>query len=154
MEHYKQTEAWLYKLNSLKVYVEKLKDEYAELEEIAEGKAVEYDQDKLCETYAFVSATENIALEMWKKATKIKHLNNRIAVLEKAMEILNNTEKQILKLKYFENQPWFNIAYQVQYSESHCKRIRNRAIRKLSIALFGDPEDDTNMIRSLQKTGV
>jgi len=140
MDNYKKTEQWLYKLNALKVYLEKLKQEYQELEELAEGTAIEYDKDKLCETYQFSSNTENMALELYKKQTKIKHTKHRIDTLEKALSILSDTEREIIEQRYFAKEPWFNITYHVQYEERHCRRIRRRAIETLSVALFGDKD--------------
>lgn len=91
-------------------------------------------------------STENLALELYKKSTKIKHVSAKIKAIENALEILNEDERAIITMKYLESQPWYVIAYKVQYSESQSKRIRRRAIRKICVALFGE-EDDPNMTR-------
>jgi len=138
---YKQTERWYYRLNALKTRIENLKQEYAEKEAEAEGKGIDYSEDKLSETYKFHSSTESIGIELAQIKMKIEMLQNRVDIMERSLKILNDTEIRIITMKYFENEPWYKIAYELKYNESHCRRIRTHAIEKLKVAIFGEGEE-------------
>lgn len=136
--NYQCTETWLYKLNALKQRIKNLERMYQEEQTRAEGDGIDYSKDKLCQTYKFNSQTENIAMSLAQIHMTIESLTNRVKMLEDSMLILNDIEQEILKLKYFDNEPWFNIAYKVQYSEQHSRRIRRNAVNKLAVVLFGE----------------
>ena len=48
-------------------------------------------------------------------------------------------EKNILTYFYFDNFKWVQIAKRVNYSETQCKKIRNKALDKLGV-LFDQNE--------------
>lgn len=137
---YKQTEKWLYHLDALKTRIQNLKQQYKEKESESEGEGLDYSKDKLCQTYKFNSTTENIGLELVHIHMMIDSLQKRVDMLERSMTILNDTERKIIELKYFKNEQWFNIAYQMQYSERQCRYIRTNAVMKLKTALFEEEE--------------
>jgi DNA-directed RNA polymerase specialized sigma subunit len=134
---YKQTEKWLYHLDALKTRIQNLKQQYKEKEMEAEGEGIDYSKDKLCQTYKFNSTTENIGLSLVEIHMMIEGLQTRVEIMERSLEMLNTTEKRIIGMKYFKNEPWFNIAYEVQYSERQCRYIRTNAVKKLATAIFG-----------------
>jgi DNA-directed RNA polymerase specialized sigma subunit len=137
-DKYMQTERWLYHLDALKTRIENLKQQYKEKELEAEGEGIDYSKDKLCQTYKFNSQTENIAMSLAHTHMMIESLQSRVNILERSIEILNETERRIIDLKYFREEPWYNIAYQIQYSERQCRYIRTNAINKLAVAIFGE----------------
>lgn len=138
--NYQRTEAWLYKLNALKQRIKNLEKMYQEEESRSEGDSIDYSKDKLCQTYKFNSQTENIAMSLAQIHMTKETLVSRINMLEDSMMILNDIEREVIKLKYFDNEPWFNIAYKVQYSERQARNIRTNAVKKLAAALFGEVE--------------
>jgi DNA-directed RNA polymerase specialized sigma subunit len=68
----------------------------------------------------------------------IEGLQRRVEIMERSLNMLNDDERKIIELKYFQNQPWYNIAYEVKQSESTCKRHRVHAVKKLMFAIFGE----------------
>jgi DNA-directed RNA polymerase specialized sigma subunit len=139
-DKYKLTEHWLYKLNALKTRIINLEQQYKEQELQAECDGIDYSKDKLCQTFKFNSQTENVAVDLIHTEMMKKSLQTRVDMMERSLEMLNSTERKIIELKYFKNEPWFNIAYEVQYCERQCKNIRKNAIKKLTFAIFGEDE--------------
>ena len=136
--NYKRTERWLYHRSALIARIENLKREYKNKELEAEGEGIDYSKDKLCQTYKFNSTTENIAMALTQLNMMIESLQSRIDIMDRSLKTLSEDERKIVELKYFESQPWFNIAYEVKQSESTCKRHRKNAIEKLMFAIFGE----------------
>lgn len=138
---YKKTEKCLYRLNALKTRIENLKQQYTEKELEAGGEGIDYSKDKLCQTYKFNSTTESIGIELAQIKMMIDILQSKVDIMERSLFILNQTERKIINMKYLDNEPWFKIAYEMKYNESHCRRIRNHAIEKLKVAIFGEGEE-------------
>lgn len=135
---YKQTERWLYHLDALKTRIKNLEQQYHEKELEAEGEGIDYSKDKLCQTYKFNSQTENIGIDLVHTRMMIEGLQRRVEIMERSLNMLNDDERKIIELKYFQSQPWYNIAYEVKQSESTCKRHRVHAVKKLMFAIFGE----------------
>jgi DNA-directed RNA polymerase specialized sigma24 family protein len=51
--------------------------------------------------------------------------------IEHAIERLNSFERQLVRLKYIDNLPWFRVASRLNYSEPQAKRIGGRILKKL-----------------------
>jgi len=141
MDHYKETEKILYSLNPLKASIENME---CELEELKEGKDIGLTgtviTEKIGPTNAFNSATENEAMyiierqELLKR--RIKATTRKVNRINRSIESLDNTEREIIAMRYLKGNQWWEIAYAIKFSERHCKRIRNSAIEKITIALF------------------
>ena len=62
---------------------------------------------------------------------KKSKLRNQINKIDNALKILNETELEIIKLRYFNPIPWDNVSSKVGYSKGHCKSLRVKAINKI-----------------------
>ncbi|RKD22442.1 phage transcriptional activator, RinA family [Caminicella sporogenes DSM 14501] len=140
MNYYKATEKFLYNYKFLKISIENMETELKELEPVG-ATAINYENEKTGITYKINKTVENEALHiisqkeiLKNRIEKTKRLVNRI---EKALETLNDSERKIIEKRYFETKQWFEIAYEAKYSEFWCREIKNRAINKLAVALFG-----------------
>ena len=47
------------------------------------------------------------------------------------LKILNEKELKVIEDRYVDGMSWTEISRHVKYSESHCKRLRDRAINKI-----------------------
>lgn len=133
----------------MELQCESLKELYKEKElEAKEGSAIDYGKDKLSQSYKISSETENMALDLALLSDRIKHLDDKLNVLDKAIDRLSMKENQIIKLRYIErkrikytdqwrNYSWREISNMVGYAESWCKKIRKSAIEKLAMVMFG-----------------
>jgi hypothetical protein len=141
MNYYKATEKFLYNYNSLKASVENMKQEIEEMD-YCEMSGIDYSREPTGKTYAFRSPTEDAAIRAADKKAllngKINVLGNKLERIDRAIEALNKTEKQIIIERYMEGKQWWQVAYNAQYNERWCKEIRRRAVEKIAIGLFGE----------------
>lgn len=70
------------------------------------------------------------------KAEK-ERLEREIEKIDNAIASLSEDEQNIIRMRYLEKQLWYEVAYHVQYTERHCKRLRTRAIWYMSKSIFG-----------------
>lgn len=153
MNYYKATEKFLHNYNSLKASIENMKQEIEEMD-YREISAIDYEKEPTSETYAFHSATEESAIYAAERKNllekRIKITESKLERIDRAIEALNDTEKQVITERYMGGKQWWQVAYSVQYNERWCKEIRRRAVNKIAIGLFGEKamhEDSTNRAR-------
>jgi hypothetical protein len=80
-------------------------------------------------TQHIVNVRENLLAEK-------KKLSGLIAKIDNAIDSLSEDERTIIQGYYIEQLNWYEVAYKVQYSERHCKRLRTRAIWYISKSLY------------------
>ena len=141
-KYYKSVEKLLYNYNMLKINIEILNHQLDELKKEEGMKGIDYDDVKISETNKFHSQTEetainNIGLEELINKKKEK-LQSKLDMLDRLTEGLNDIERDIIRMYYIEGKQWWQIAYEVKYSERHCRRIRSEAIGKLAVGLYGE----------------
>lgn len=141
-EYYKSVEKLLYNYNMLKINIEITDKQLEELKHEDGMTGISYDGEKICKTYKFHSKTEdtairNIEVEELLKKRKEK-LQNKLDIIDKLLEGLNDVEIRIIEMYYIKGKQWWQIAYEVKYSERHCRRIRSDAICKLAVGLYGE----------------
>ncbi|WP_242960168.1 DUF722 domain-containing protein [Garciella nitratireducens] len=138
---YKKTIRLLGDYNAMKAHIQKLKRDIENIDYI--GVSASSTEDTVSKTNKFYSAVENEVVDREKfveNTTKeIKRLELEVKNIDEAYKILSDKEKKVIKLKYFEtnNNEWFKIAWKVGYSEQHCRRIRNHAVKKMEKVIFG-----------------
>lgn len=64
-------------------------------------------------------------------ASKLEELVSAQIAIEKAIETLTPTERDLIRLRYIDGLPWFRVAAAIHYSESEAYRIHDRALQKL-----------------------
>lgn len=118
--------------------LESLKAEYeSKSKEI--GFGINYDKEPISKTYAFSSITENIGINLMELTIKIERAENKIKRIENALTLLDQDERNVIKLKYFERlSSWEYIGQKLNMSEKTARRKRNKAIGILLIALMGE----------------
>lgn len=141
-KYYKSVEKLLYNYNMLKINIEITDKQLEELKYEDGITGISYDGVKTGKTYKFHSKTEdtamrNIGVEELLKKRKEK-LQNKIDMIDRLLEGLNDIERAIIEMYYIKGKQWWQIAYEVKYSERHCRRIRSEAICKLAVGLYGE----------------
>ncbi|AYO30819.1 hypothetical protein D2962_09525 [Biomaibacter acetigenes] len=150
LNYYKATEKFLYNYNSLKASIENMKQEIEGMD-YREISAINYDKEPTSKTYAFYSITEEAGVRAADKKRlleqRIKATEGKIERIDRAIEALNDTERQIITERYINGKQWWQIAYSVRINERWCREIRKRAVTKIAIGLFGEdamPKDSRN----------
>ena len=140
-DKFKNTEGLLYNYTSLKVKIKNLKLDLENLE-FEDLQAIQYDQDKLCDTNAFNSSVENNVIAKDKQVEiinrKIRYFQNTIAKIDNALENLSDSEKKLVEMRYLRSEPctWQYIASKIQLDVTNCYKKRNNIIKKISDMLF------------------
>ena len=141
-KYYKETEYLLHNYKMFKISIENLRQDIKNLEKEDGLTGIDYRHEKTSLTYKFKSVTEDTALAVSEKKhylqTSIERMQNKIDAIDRALEGLTGTEKEIIQKRYFDGKPWYVIAYEVAYNERWCKELRRRAISKIAIGIHGD----------------
>lgn len=107
-----------------------------------EGKiAISY-SEKTGPTYKISCPTEDTAISNIARIEELQ-LKKEIGMsnlkkINLAIDSLDQDESKIINLKYKESKPWYKISNEINCSEVHCRRIRNRAIDKMALMILGD----------------
>lgn len=141
-KYYKSVEKLLYNYNMLKINIEITDKRLKELEQEEGMRVMSFDNVKTSGTNKISSQTEDAAIRnieiediLKKKKGKLQH---KLDILDKLIEGLNEIERKVITMYYIEGKQWWQIAYEVKYSERHCRRIRAEAICKLAVGLYGE----------------
>lgn len=140
--YYKSTEALLYNYNSFKISVLSMQEELESLDDNDGIGAMSYDGIRTSKTYKISDFISDIATSITyseKELTRrINSTQKKIRKIDRAIKELTNLEKKIIEERYFRSQPWYCIAYEIKVSERHCKRLKNFALNKIAVSLYGD----------------
>lgn len=141
MDKYKKIENLLYNYKMLEISITNMEQEIEYLNQEDGLSGISYDSISTSPTNLCKSSTEGIALSNMEKVHWLEHnilrATRDIEKLDMALEGLEEVEKQIVKDYYINNKQWWQVASVAMYSESWCKKLRTKAIRKLVIGVYG-----------------
>lgn len=145
MDYKKVIEKWLKDYNDIVIQLDSYKSLYNELEkQVRDGDAICYDKDKLSPSHKFSSDTEDKAIILANISIKINHLENKILVINQGIKQLNENERRIIELRYMRlnrwDKPltWKQVSCSMNYDESWCRELCQRAINTLTKVMFGE----------------
>lgn len=131
------TKEHLLRYRQYKAAIERCIEKAEEIKARMEGiKGTDYSKDKVnCSLDG--GLMENLVGELVQVEEKIRKLSNLCKDLERAIAELSEVERIIITRYYIEpmyrdKRTWIAIAFEVNFSERHCKRLRNEAIEKIS----------------------
>lgn len=124
-------------LNELKAQIEVLKSELFSLE--ATGISA-MRLDKIGTSYNISKPTEIDALNLIEKRTelhqKIIVMQQKVEILECALQALTPYEYEIVKRKIIDNEPFYRICGDLKVSERNARRTKARALVKLERTIY------------------
>jgi len=144
---YSQVEGILYNYKLIKASIEnnKLRLENLELEDLEDGvSAITYGEPS-SKTNKFNSVVENATIknidakERVKKGLEktIAREQNKLKMIDNALSVLNETEKEIITLFYIEDMTWVQVSMKTNYSTSWCQELRCKAMDKILFIING-----------------
>lgn len=154
-DYYKGTEKILYNYNYLKANLEIKLKELHEIQLDDGVSGINYEGVSTCKTYKISQPVETASilnLEMINSITQnIKKLKSKINSIEMSLSLLSDEEREIIQMKYFDSMNWPQISNKVNMSERHAQRIKNNAINKMKVGLFGITalEEEVPIIKSM-----
>lgn len=144
---YSQIEGTLYNYKIIKASIEnnKLRLENLELEDLEDGvSAITYGEPS-SKTNKFNSVVENATIKnIETKERAIKSLNktitreiNKLKMIDNAISVLSETEREVITLFYIEDMSWGQVAKKTNYSNSWCQELRCKAMDKILYTING-----------------
>lgn len=130
-----EVESFLYNYKSIKLAIENLKMELESFEENIIS-SIEY-KESTGKTNKFNSNVENKLSRKEMLGDRIKHMETKINQIDKSLEILPDTEREVIKNFYIEGKCYFQFCNELRLSERTTQRIKNRALNKIIISLYG-----------------
>lgn len=140
--YYRETEYLLYNYKMFEISIKNMETEIEFLKKEDGSRGINYDSIPTSPTHKISSSTENMALSITEQIDYLEHsirrMKSKIESIDKSIVGLTETEREIIKKKYIYGKQWYVVAYEVSYSERQCRNIRNTAIGKIAIGIFGD----------------
>lgn len=141
-EYYKKTENLLYNYKTFKISILNMKEEIKNLKEEDGVKAIIYNGNTSSPTNKFSSSTEDTAMYITEKIDylerSIKRMQGNVDSIDKSLNGLTEKERDVIIERYIEGRQWWQVAYNINYSERQCRNFRKTAIIKITISIFGD----------------
>lgn len=123
-----------------KISIENMEQEIHYIKNNCGLSGLSYDGVSTSPTYKISSATENTALSNSEKIDFLEHNIKRnkmqLERIDRSLNGLTYKERTMLELKYIKGMRWESVMSETNYSERHCRRIKNEAINKMIIGLF------------------
>lgn len=142
---FKKTEATLYQYKSLDVKIKNIQIDIENLENDITVKAVSY-EEKVAPTNAFNSSVENevirregyIKNQLETLRAKKKYYEDLQIKIESSLETLEDIEKQIVELRYFNRNRlrWDEVSAKVCLERNWCTQKKNKVIKKLAEMIY------------------
>jgi DNA-directed RNA polymerase specialized sigma24 family protein len=107
----REAENWLYNYKSTKTGIENLKENYKVLNGV--GSEIEL---KLLDD-------------------RIKAMERKVEQIDRALNALSNIEREVINYKCIEGMYYYEFTCKVYTGERQCMRIKQRALKKIAIAL-------------------
>lgn len=127
---FKKTENLLYNYINIDTELEIIE---FKLKDISVG-AICY-EERTAPTNEIHSSVETKTLKALELQEKRKELLFKKELIEKALKLLDKTERELVELRYFSlrKPSWLYISMQLNMSEITCLRVRNRVINKMGM---------------------
>lgn len=71
---------------------------------------------------------------------RIARYRNKINHIQEVLKLLTERERKTIMMYYIEYKPWWYIAQEIGYSPRQAQRIKEDAIKKVAIGLYGSDE--------------
>ena len=139
---YQATESFLFSYGQVESYIDDLNEKIEEANEggWADIKAIQYDKLSV-KTSGISRSTENAViakLQFIEDVKKELYYNVRFKKrMDKALKNLDKQEFKVVKLRYFKNNSNEKCMELLKYKKSKFYQIKDRAIKKISISLYG-----------------
>ena len=65
------------------------------------------------------------------KKSELEKINTQEKKIIKAFTELDEWERKIIELRYFQNKTWISIGMEIPYALNYCKVLRNEALKKM-----------------------
>lgn len=119
-------------------------------------RAITYDDIKVSPTYKISNAVRDGVIDLVKVVQEIEidlyHETSLKKKLDKAINNLKPTRKQIIEKRYIEEMGWTEMAQELYHDEKTLRKYKNQAVKSIAVELFGSKvfkEEEPNLFDML-----
>ena len=139
---FKRAEAILYEYKYIDDKLDIINFKLDDLKNDVNITAVDTSRDNVSPTNAFSSEVENEVIKRERKINELENTKKKLifnkTLVEKTLKLLDETEKEIVRLRYFSKnkKTWFNIAAELNMTTDNCTKKRRKIIEKIQTYLI------------------
>lgn len=141
-EYYVETIRLLENYNMLKINVVKDQEEIENIIKYKDGYLSGGSEFGSSKTNNISRVVENIVIDRVDRKGKLEEnaYNTYVKIdkIDRALDVVPRAQKQVIILKFFRHWKWYEISNEMHFSERWCKVLKSKAIRSISVALFGN----------------
>jgi RNA polymerase sigma factor (sigma-70 family) len=100
------------------------------------ARAVPTDEVRTSRTFKFYSETEEQGITLAQLQQDIEDLTREILIIENALRVLTEKERQVIEMFYWLSCSWERISDRANCTIRQCQRIRTRAVHKMKNCIF------------------
>lgn len=128
---------WLKEYEAIKAGIENLEQTVEDIAE--EGMAINYDKEPTGSTNKFNSIVENAVIRIDKLdiERRLKVMANIINNIDRALNVLTDIEREVIINRYVKGEYYYQFCYKINVSERTARRIKEEALKKMIIVIFG-----------------
>jgi RNA polymerase sigma factor (sigma-70 family) len=140
---YKKAEWLLYNYKKLKAEIKNIDIEIEDIKNTYVGvSAIDISKDNLSKTYKITSIIENEILDKERRIERLESIKlkkeNQVKKVDNALEILNEDDRKIIELRYFERIPNYKVAQRFNMTEEGCSARKRRIVENIKDILILD----------------
>lgn len=146
-DYIKEAKRILRNYNKMKVAVLNLDDEIKAQEAMLQGEsisAIRYGDDRISGGAGELTATEAAAERRIKIKERIADMRERrdemertIRAVDRALEMLDDVEARIVRLRYVDCHAWWQVAREAGYTEKWARERGGKALFDVALMMFG-----------------
>ncbi len=74
-----------------------------------------------------------------------RNIKTRLAQLDRALQSLDGTAEQVVRLKFIEGYRWSQVGMQLNFGERNCQKIGMKAVQDITEIIFGTKAEQTRL---------
>jgi len=63
--------------------------------------------------------------------------NKYISIIKKAITMLPDVQQEVIIERFIYKRDWMHVSFETDISESYCKKLCNKAVESITLALYG-----------------
>jgi RNA polymerase sigma factor (sigma-70 family) len=134
-----KTIKWLKRYPDWKVAIANLERQYQYRKETGDRvSAIPTTKIRSGKTHKVYNIPEETVLSLEEILERKAEIEVKVQIIESAMELLDETQRKVIELKYFKRYRGWQVAQAIGFTERQCRNIRTEAVQILHKAMFGE----------------
>lgn len=146
-------------LNTLPMSIKRVEELKTQIRWLSESsiQGIDYSSERV-QTSGLSKQTEETAIMNIQEKERILKMIAEEEIMiyryQKAIDILGDMHRQVLKLRYFKGMDWVMVADELAYSREQCIRIGNEAVSTLAYYFYGQKALKDEILMDFAKNDI